>query len=243
MEEDVNIILIGAQGSGKGTQGEKLSLALDMRHIASGDLFREALEKQTGLGLRAKAYLEKGELVPDEITVAMVLERISQRDCLAGFLLDGFPRTIAQAQALEDDLHHIRQRIDIAVYLEVPREELLKRLSGRYICRAHQHVYNVITHPPKVPGICDLDGSELYLRVDDRGEAIQKRLDIFFSETIHLLNYYRKQQKLATVNGNQEIEQVYRDLLSTLKGAQGKKQGILPWQIPLSSNNLPSLDK
>lgn len=233
MEEDVNIILIGAQGSGKGTQGEKLSLALSVRHIASGDLFRQALQKRTRSGLRAQAYLERGELVPDEITVAMVQERISQPDCLSGFLLDGFPRTIAQAQALEDTLFSIGEHIDVAVYLEVPQEELLKRLSSRYICRAHQHVYNTVTRPPQVPGVCDIDNSELYQRSDDQGEAVQKRLDIFFNETIHLLDYYEKQRKLLVVNGNQDIDQVHSDLLCTINDTVGiqREQQVLLWQL------------
>src|SRR5690242_15717164 len=161
-KKDVNIILIGAQGSGKGTQAAKLSSALGVCHIASGDLFRKALQEQTASGLRAKVFLDRGELVPDELTVAMVLERLSQPDCIPGILLDGFPRTIAQAQALDNNLRHMRKRIDRAVYLDVPYEELLKRLSGRTICRAHQHVYNSMTRPSKVPGFCDIDGSELY---------------------------------------------------------------------------------
>ena len=236
----MNIILIGAQGSGKGTQAEKLSLALGVRHVASGDLFRKALDERTELGIKAKAYLDRGDLVPDDITIAMILERIAQPDCIAGVLLDGFPRTIAQAQALDSSLSRIRQRIDQTAYLEVPREELLKRLSGRYICRAHQHVYNVATRPPKTSGICDFDGSELYQRSDDKGEAVQKRLNIFFNETIHLLDYYDGQQKLITINGHQEIDQVHMDLLNALSspiGVKGVKE-LLPWQIPVTPNTI-----
>jgi adenylate kinase len=238
----VNILLIGAQGSGKGTQAEKLSLALDVRHIASGDLFRKALQEQTPSGLRAKVFLDRGELVPDELTVTMVLERLAQPDCISGILLDGFPRTIAQAQALDSRLQQMRKRIDRAVYLDVPHEELLKRLSGRYICRAHQHVYNSLTRPPQIPGFCDIDGSELYQRSDDKGEAVQKRLDIFFNETIHLLDYYKRQRKLITVNGNQSINQVHADILHALDRALALKAAkeIPTWQIPLSSPSLPS---
>jgi adenylate kinase len=238
----MNIILIGAQGSGKGTQAEKLSLALGVCHIASGDLFRKALNEQTGSGLQAKVFLDRGELVPDELTVAMVLERIAQPDCIPGLLLDGFPRTIAQAQVLDNNLQRVRQHIDKAVYLDVPYEELLKRLSGRFICRAHQHVYNAVTRLPRVPGFCDLDGSELYQRSDDKGEAVQKRLDIFFNETIHLLDYYKRQQKLVTVNGNQSIEQVRTDILSILNSPMESKvvKEIPIWQIPLSPARLPS---
>jgi adenylate kinase len=218
----VNIILIGAQGSGKGTQAERLERTLGIPHVASGDLFRKAIDEKTDLGLKAKTYLDRGELVPDDITVAMVLGRLEEPDCRAGVLLDGFPRTVAQAQALDKGLQDAGRQIDLVIYLHVPREELLYRLSGRYICRANQHVYNVYTHPPKVPGICDLDGSELYQRSDDTGEAVQRRLDIFFNETIRLLDYYGGQHKLREVNGNQSIDQVQAALLKTIEaGAQG----------------------
>ncbi|GAC1383569.1 MAG: adenylate kinase [Ktedonobacteraceae bacterium] len=209
----MNIILIGAQGSGKGTQAEKLSQSFSVRHVASGDLFRKAFSEKTELGVKAKAYIDRGELVPDDLTVRMVLNRIQEPDCVQGVLLDGFPRTIAQAQALDNGLGQIGHHIDLAIYLNVPREELLERLSGRYICRANQHVYNIRSNPPRTPGVCDADGSELYQRSDDRGEAIQKRLDIFFNETIHLLDYYATQHKLVEVNGNQSIDQVGKDLL------------------------------
>jgi adenylate kinase len=213
----VNIILIGAQGSGKGTQAERLSQSLGIIHVASGDLFRKAIGEGTELGIKVKAYLDRGELVPDDVTVAMVLDRIKEPDCVHGVLLDGFPRTIAQAQALDKGLQQIGQQIDLAVYLSVPREELLSRLSGRYICRANQHVYNIRTNPPKVPGICDIDGSELYQRSDDTGEAVQKRLDIFFNETVHLLDYYGLQGKLIEINGNQGIDQVQAELVEQIK--------------------------
>jgi len=213
----VYIILIGAQGSGKGTQAIMLSQALGVPHVASGDLFRKAFDEKTELGLQAKAFLDRGELVPDDLTVAMVLGRLAETDCAKGVLLDGFPRTIAQAQALDSGLQGVGKRIDVAIYLNVPREELLKRLSGRYICRANQHVYNINTRPPKVAGVCDLDGSELYQRSDDVGEAVQKRLDIFFTETIKLLDYYGSQHKLEEVNGNQNIDQVQQLLLDTIR--------------------------
>ncbi len=218
----MNIILIGAQGSGKGTQAEQLERTLGIPHVASGDLFRKAIDEKTDLGLKAKTYLDRGELVPDDITVAMVLGRLEEPDCRAGVLLDGFPRTVAQAQALDKGLQDAGRQIDLVIYLNVPREELLRRLSGRYICRANQHVYNVNSHPPKVAGICDLDGSELYQRSDDTGEAVQRRLDIFFNETIRLLDYYGGQHKLREVNGNQSIDQVQAVLLKTIEeGVQG----------------------
>jgi adenylate kinase len=214
----VNIILIGAQGSGKSTQAEKLSLAFGMCYISSGSLFRRGFAEKTELGLKAKVSLARGELVSDEITVTMVLERILRPDCIPGILLDGFPRTLAQARALD---HHLEQRerhVDRTIYLEVPRAELLRRLSGRYLCRAHQHIYNVYTHPPRKPGRCDIDGSELYQRADDTGESVQKRLDLFFEETLPLLDYYREQQKLAIVNGYQDIDQVYLNVVRTIQG-------------------------
>lgn len=218
----MDIILVGAQGSGKGTQADMLSQALGIPHVASGDLFRSAIDRQTELGLKAKGYLDRGELVPDDLTVTMVLSRLTEPDCRAGVLLDGFPRTIVQAQSLDKGLREAGRQIEVVVYLEVPRAELLKRLSGRYICRAHQHVYNINTRPPKKPGVCDLDGSELYQRSDDVGEAVQRRLDIFFNETIHLLDYYGEQHKVARVDGNQDIEQVRADLLKAIRNRPGK---------------------
>jgi adenylate kinase len=197
-----------------------LSQTLGIPHVASGDLFRKAFDERTELGLKAKAYLDRGELVPDEITVAMILKRLEEPDCASGVLLDGFPRTVAQARALDNGLQATGRQIDLAIYLQVPREALLTRLSGRYICRAHQHVYNIYTRPPKVPGICDIDGSELYQRSDDRGEAVQKRLDIFFHETIQLLDYYGAQHKLVEVNADQSIEQVQADLLRVIRNHQ-----------------------
>ena len=219
----MNIILIGAQGSGKGTQAEKLTQVLGICHVASGDLFREAIDAKTELGMKVKAYLDRGELVPDDLTTKMVLNRIQEPDCTRGVLLDGFPRTVAQAQALDKGLEALGKHIDLAVYLKVPKEELLKRLSGRYICRANQHVYNIYSNPPKVPGVCDLDGSELYQRSDDRGEAVEKRLNIFFKETILLLDYYGRQHKLIEVNGDQSIDRVQEDLLNAIRAYMAKR--------------------
>jgi adenylate kinase len=215
----VNIILVGAQGSGKGTQADRLEATLGIPHVASGDLLRKAFDEQTELGIKAKIYLDRGELVPDDITIPMVLGRLSEPDCSRGVLLDGFPRTIAQAQALDKGLQDIGRQIDLVIYLNVPRQELLERLSGRYICRANQHVYNIHSRPPKVPGICDIDGSELYQRSDDTVEGVQRRLDIFFNQTIRLLDYYGNQHKLREVDGNQDIDQVQAALLGTIRDA------------------------
>lgn len=212
----MNIILIGAQGSGKGTQAELLSQVFGVRHVASGDLFRKALQEKTTFGLQAQGYIDRGELVPDEITVAMVLHCIEEPESSNGVVLDGFPRTLAQAQALDNELQRIGRQIDATVYLNVSRDELLSRLAGRYICRAHQHVYHVKFRPPKVAGICDLDGSELYQRSDDKGEAIEKRLNIFFHETMQVLDYYRQQQKLSEVDADPSVKQVQAALMSQL---------------------------
>jgi adenylate kinase len=213
----VYIILVGAQGSGKGTQAELLSQTLGVTHIASGDLFRKAIDEKTELGLKAKVYIDRGELVPDDLTVTMVLKRLEEPDCSQGALFDGFPRTVAQAEVLDKGLGGVGKQIDLAIYLQVPREELLNRLSGRYICRAKQHVYNIYSRPPKVAGVCDIDGSELYQRSDDTGEAVQRRLDIFFNETIQLLDYYENQKKLVEVDGNQDIDQVQQSLLDVIR--------------------------
>lgn len=213
----MEIILIGAQGSGKGTQAEMLAHALGIPHIASGDLFRKEIEEKTEVGLKAREYLDRGELVPDDVTIAMVLNRLKQPDCEPGVLLDGFPRTIAQAEALDEGLPKLGRQVNAVVYLKVPRQELLQRLAGRYICRANQHVYNIYTRPPKEPGVCDLDGSELYQRSDDVGEAVQRRLDIFFNQTIRLLDYYRKQGKVVEVDGNQPIDKVQQALVDGVR--------------------------
>ncbi len=213
----MEIILIGAQGSGKGTQAEALAKALGIPHISSGDLFRKEIQEQTAIGLEARTYIDRGDLVPDDLTVEMVLDRLAQPDCQPGALLDGFPRTIVQAQALDAGLRASDKQISVVVNLSVPRKVLLQRLSGRYICRANQHVYNMATHPPRVPGICDLDGSELYQRSDDVGEAIERRLDIFFNQTLRLLDYYNQQGKVIEVNGDQSIEQVQRALLDGIR--------------------------
>lgn len=213
----MHIILIGAQGSGKGTQAEMLAQALGVPHVASGDLFRREIEEQSETGRQASEYISRGRLVPDDLTVGMILNRLKQPDCTPGVLMDGFPRTLAQAEALDRSLREVDRQIDAVVYLNVPREELLRRLSGRSICKAHQHVYNMSSRPPKVAGVCDLDGSELYQRSDDVGEAVQHRLDIFFNETIHLLDYYGAQGKVVEVNGNQGIEEVQQALVDAIR--------------------------
>ncbi len=212
----MNIVLIGAQGSGKGTQAEFLVREFHLKLLASGELLRAAIAQGTPAGLAAKSYYDRGELVPDEIIVRMILEHLEELDGEQGSLLDGFPRTIAQAHSLDERLAELGESIDVAIYLDVPRALLHDRLSSRYVCRAHGHVWNLKTKPPRIPGICDFDGSELYQRDDDVGEAIVRRLDIFFHETIQLVDYYRAKGKLLHVDGTKSIEQVRREIVDGL---------------------------
>lgn len=212
----MNLILLGAQGSGKGTQAQRLAEILNLMPCASGDLLREAIAQGTPLGQQARPYVERGDLVPDELVVKMILERIQRLDGTRGIILDGFPRTIPQAEKLDANLAQTGQAISRVIYLEVPRAILLDRLEGRYICRASGHVYNIKTNPPRVPGICDIDGSPLYQRSDDTIEKIEHRLDIFFSETLKLTDYYSRQGKLLRVDGTRGIEDVTRQILNGL---------------------------
>lgn len=212
----MDILLIGAPGAGKGTQAEKLTQLFGLRHIASGDLFRKAFEEQTELGLKAQRYVDLGELVPDDITIPMVIRHIEEPESMNGVVLDGFPRTLTQAQALDEELEHFNRRLDLVIYLKVSREELLQRIGGRFFCQANQHVYHSKNRPPKVSGICDLDGSKLYQRPDDAGEAMRRRLVIYFNQTVQVLDYYSQQQKLREINGNQGIDQVYKVLVDEI---------------------------
>jgi len=213
----MHIIMLGAPGAGKGTQADILSQEMNLPHIASGDLFRQGLEAKTEVGLLAKSYMDKGELVPDEVAIKMILERISQPDCASGCLLDGFPRTLHQAEVLDEALGEQRKTIDKAIYIEVPNEELVKRLSGRRLCRVCQTPYHIISSPPRTRGKCDKCGGELYQRSDDKEETVKERLSIFFARTVPILDYYKKQGKLIRVSGNLEIQVVAREILSALK--------------------------
>ncbi|MCJ7669071.1 MAG: adenylate kinase [Dehalococcoidia bacterium] len=211
------IIMLGAPGAGKGTQADILSQEMNLPHIASGDLFRQALEERTKVGLLAKSYMDKGELVPDEIAIKLILERINQPDCVSGCLFDGFPRTLHQAKVLDEALKEQGKTIDKAIYIEVPNEELVKRLSGRWLCRTCQTPYHIINSPPKTPGKCDKCGGKLYQRSDDREETVKDRLSIFFAQTVPILDYYKKQGKLIRVNGNLGMQGVARGIISALK--------------------------
>jgi len=213
----VYIILLGAPGAGKGTQAAIAAQELNLVHIASGDLFRQAAEQGTGLGIKAKSYMEKGMLVPDEVTIQMILERMSAPDCEPGVILDGFPRNLEQAKALDETLARQAKAIDKVVYIRVSEEELLKRLSGRWICRNCQTPYHIINSPPRVGGKCDKCGGELYQRPDDTVETDKKRLQVFFAQTTPLINYYTQTGKLLEVDGEGGVDEVGRRIVVALQ--------------------------
>jgi adenylate kinase len=219
----VNIVLLGAPGAGKGTQAAILSQKMKLAHIASGDLFRANLEKGTELGKQAKVYMEKGQLVPNEITIKMVLDRIAAPDCQKGILLDGFPRNLEQAKALDEALKLQKKAIDNAVYIKVSEKELLNRLSGRWICRKCQTPYHEVNSPPKKAGICDKCGGELYQRADDNITTIKKRLEVYFAETAPLIDYYTKAGKLLEIPGEGSMEEISERIITALKTVNKKK--------------------
>jgi len=207
-------VFLGAPGSGKGTQANVISQRLGIAHIATGDLFREAVSKGDELGREAKTYMDKGLLVPDEITIRMLLDRIAAADCRKGYILDGFPRTLEQARTLELALSEKGEVVDRVLYFKVSTEELVKRLSGRLICRNCQTPYHPITSPPKVDGRCDKCGGELYQRSDDSPETARKRLEVYFTETAALIDYYKEAGKLVEINGEKGIEEVGQEALA-----------------------------
>ncbi len=211
------IIFLGAPGVGKGTQAAAVAQELNLGYIASGDLFRQAIEQKTELGTQVKSYVEKGGLVPDELTIKMVLERMSVPDCEPGAVLDGFPRTQAQAEALEKALAQQAKTIDRVVYIKVSEEELLKRLSGRWICRRCQTPYHAVNSPPKVWGRCDKCGGELYQRPDDTDEAIKKRLQVYFAQTAPLIDYYTVKGKLVEVDGEGNVGEVRERIMAVIR--------------------------
>jgi adenylate kinase len=217
------IVLLGAPGAGKGTQAALLSQTMKLAHIASGDLFRQALAKGTDLGKQAKVYMDQGKLVPNEITIKMVLERITAPDCQGGIILDGFPRNVEQARALDEALKQQKKGIDKAVYIKVSEPELLGRLTGRWICRKCQAPYHEVNSPPRVAGKCDKCSGELYQRADDNTETIKKRLEVFFAETAPLIDYYSKTGKLLEVQGEGSMEEICERIVSALKAKNPKK--------------------
>jgi adenylate kinase len=211
------IVLLGPPGVGKGTQAKILSDRKGLAHISSGDLFRENIKKQTELGKLAQEFLAKGELVPDDVTINMIKERLSRPDCRNGAILDGFPRTPVQADALEIILKEFDGHVKAVPQITAPSEALVERLSSRWTCRAKGHTFNTKFNPPKVEGVCDFDGSELYQRDDDQAETVRRRIDIYIEQTSPLIAYYRDRGKLIEIDGMQSIEQVTSAILTALK--------------------------
>lgn len=207
------LILLGPPGAGKGTQATLVSQGAGVAHVATGDLFRENIHNQTELGMQAKAFVDRGALVPDDLTVRMLLDRLDRPDTQKGVLLDGFPRTVDQARALDEALKERGQAVDQVLYINVGEEEVVRRLAGRWTCRQCGAVYHQVFSPPKQPGRCDQCGGELYQRDDDKPETVRNRLTVFNQQTAPLIDYYKKQSKLLEVNGEQEADAVGRNLL------------------------------
>ena len=212
------IIFLGAPGAGKGTQAAFVAQKLNLVHFASGDLLRQEIERGTELGMKAKSYMEKGVLVPDSISIPMVLQRISAPDCEPGVILDGFPRNLKQAEALDKALTQQGKAIDRIVYIKVSEEELIKRLGERWVCRSCQVPYHAVSSPPQVWGRCDECGAELYQRPDDTVEAVEKRLEVYFAETAPLIDYYAQAGKLVMVDGEGDVDEVGERIIAALHG-------------------------
>ena len=211
------IVMLGPPGVGKGTQAKILAEKTGLAHISSGDLFRENIKNQTELGQVAQSYMNKGELVPDNVTIAMIRERLSRPDCQAGAILDGFPRTPAQADALKQMLAEFDADVDQVPFVNADEEVLVTRLSGRWTCHANGHVFHTTFNPPKEPGVCDLDGSELYQRDDDKVETVKNRIHVYRKQTAPLIDHYREAGKLVEIDGAQSIEDVTTALMKALE--------------------------
>jgi len=213
------IVLLGPPGAGKGTQADLIAEKFELLHVSSGDLFRENLKKQTELGKLAQTYMSRGELVPDDVTIAMVRERLNRPDCKKGALLDGFPRTPSQADALAEMLKEFKSRVNLVPYISVPPALLVERLSGRWTCKSGGHVFHEKYNPPRMPGVCDLDGSELYQRDDDKPETVANRIKVYSEQTTPLIDYYRERKLLVEVDGTKSIEDVSHELVSLVEKA------------------------
>ena len=211
------IVLLGPPSVGKGTQAGILAEKTSLMHISSGDMFRENIKNNTDLGRQAKSYMDKGELVPDDVTIAMIKERLSRPDCKAGAILDGFPRTPAQADALQKMLAGFKGDVNVVPFITASPEVLIERASGRWTCRAQGHIYHQKFNPPKISGKCDIDGSDLYQREDDKSETVARRIHVYFDQTAPLVDYYRGKNKLVEIDGTQSIEAVTESLLSAIK--------------------------
>ncbi|MBX7840932.1 MULTISPECIES: adenylate kinase [Staphylococcus] len=216
----MNIILMGLPGAGKGTQASEIVKKFPIPHISTGDMFRKAIKDETDLGKEAKSYMDRGELVPDEVTVGIVKERISEDDAKKGFLLDGFPRTIDQAEALNSIMAELDRNIDAVINIEVPEEELMNRLTGRRICENCGTTYHLVFNPPKVEGICDLDGGKLYQREDDNPETVSNRLKVNVKQSKPILEYYDNKGVLKNIDGSKDIEEVTTDIIDILDQLQ-----------------------
>ena len=212
----MNIILMGLPGAGKGTQASEIVKKFPIPHISTGDMFRKAIKDETDLGKEAKSYMDRGELVPDEVTVGIVKERISEDDAKKGFLLDGFPRTIEQAEALNSIMSELDREIDAVINIEVPEEELMNRLTGRRICEKCGTTYHLVFNPPKVDGICDIDGGKLYQREDDNPETVSNRLSVNVKQSKPILEYYDEKGVLKNIDGAKDIDEVTNDVIDIL---------------------------
>ncbi|HBJ9274703.1 TPA: adenylate kinase [Listeria monocytogenes] len=208
----MKLVLMGLPGAGKGTQAEQIVEKYNTPHISTGDMFRAAMKNNTELGKKAKSFMDNGDLVPDEVTNGIVRERLAEDDAKNGFLLDGFPRTVEQAEELENILNDLGTELDAVINIEVDKDVLMKRLTGRWICRTCGKTYHEIYNPPKVPGKCDLDGGELYQRDDDKKETVEKRLNVNMKQTKPLLDFYSEKGKLHNINGEQDIKDVFVDV-------------------------------
>lgn len=213
----MNIILMGPPGAGKGTQAEMLVKEFKIPHISTGDMFRDAIKQGTELGMKAKAFMDGGHLVPDDVTIGIVQERLTAEDCTLGFLLDGFPRTVPQADALGKILDSLERRLDAVINIEVADEILMTRMVGRRICRQCGAPYNIEFNPPQEAGKCDQCGGELYQRSDDTEATVANRLAVYIQQTEPLLTYYQEQGLLIRINGNQEVTKVFGDICSSLR--------------------------
>ncbi|MEU1594877.1 adenylate kinase [Streptomyces sp. NPDC005708] len=214
----MRIVLVGPPGAGKGTQAAFLAKNLSIPHISTGDLFRANISQQTELGKLAKSFMDKGELVPDEVTIAMAKDRMEQPDAKNGFLLDGFPRNVQQAEALDDMLKSEGMKLDAVLDLEVPEEEVVKRIAGRRVCRKEpSHVFHESYKPPKQAGVCDVCGGELYQRDDDSEETVRKRLEVYHQQTEPIIDYYKAQGLVATISALGKVEEVTRRAMEALK--------------------------
>ncbi|MGC7680831.1 adenylate kinase [Staphylococcus epidermidis] len=212
----MNIILMGLPGAGKGTQASEIVKKFPIPHISTGDMFRKAIKDETDLGKEAKSYMDCGELVPDEVTVGIVKERISEDDAKKGFLLDGFPRTIDQAESLSQIMSELDREIDAVINIEVPEEELMNRLTGRRICEKCGTTYHLVFNPPKVDGICDIDGGKLYQREDDNPETVSNRLSVNVKQSKPILEYYNNKGVLKNIDGSKDIDEVTNDVIDIL---------------------------